>query len=71
MATTDSITYAQAIAELEGIVKKKQSDECDIDNLANHTARSLELLKICKAKLLKTDEELQKILTELSDSPSA
>lgn len=71
MATTDSITYAQAIAELEEIVRKMQSDECDIDNLSNHTARSLELLKICKSKLLKTDEELQKILAELSDSPSA
>lgn len=70
MATNDNITYSQAISELEEIVRKMQSDECDIDNLAAYTARSLELLKICKRKLLKTDEELQKILAELADTPT-
>ncbi len=70
MATNDNITYSQAISELEEIVRKMQSDECDIDNLAAYTARSLELLKICKNKLLKTDEELQKILAELADTPT-
>lgn len=58
-------TYAQAIAELEEIVRKMQSDNCDIDNLSAYTARSLQLLKICKEKLLKTDEELKRLLDEL------
>lgn len=62
---TRMITYNQAINELEEIIKKMQAEDCDIDNLATYTARSLELLKICKHKLLKTDEELQKILEEL------
>lgn len=70
MATTE-LTYTQAITELEEIVKKMQSNDCDIDNLADYTTRSLELLKVCKAKLLKTDEELKKILAELSDTPTA
>lgn len=63
---TTILTYNQAISELEEIVRKMQSEDCDIDNLAAYTARSLQLLKICKTKLLKTDEELQKILQELS-----
>lgn len=58
-------TYTQAIAELESIVRKMQSDDCDIDNLSAYTARSLQLLKICKEKLLKTDEELKRLLDEL------
>ncbi len=59
------LTYSQAIGELEKIVKEMQSENCSIDNLSAYTTRSLELLKICKAKLLSTDEELKKILNEL------
>lgn len=58
-------TYAEAINELTAIVNKMQSDTCDIDRLAEYTSRSLQLLKYCKEKLKKTDEELQKLLAEL------
>lgn len=63
----DKMTYTQAITELEEIVKKMQSTECSIDNLSQYTARSLQLLKVCKAKLTATDEELKKVLDEMSD----
>lgn len=59
------ITYSQAVTELEEIVRKMQSEDCSIDNLSTLTARSLELLKICKEKLTGTDTELKKILAEL------
>ncbi len=65
MEENNKMTYSQAIAELEKIVREMQSENCSIDNLSAYTTRSLELLKICKAKLLATDEELKKILTEL------
>lgn len=65
MEENNKMTYSQAIAELEKIVREMQSENCSIDNLSAYTTRSLELLKICKAKLLTTDEELKKILTEL------
>ena len=61
----NAMTYNQAISELEEIVRKMQTEDCDIDDLATYTARSLDLLKMCKNKLLKTDQELQKILEEL------
>ena len=59
------MTYSEAIAELEKIVAEMQSENCSIDNLSAYTSRSLELLKVCKAKLLTTAEELKKILAEL------
>ena len=67
MDTDNKLTYSQAIAELEQIVKTMQSENCSIDNLSQLTSRSLELLKICKSCLLATDEELKKILAELED----
>ncbi|MFI3239287.1 MAG: exodeoxyribonuclease VII small subunit [Bacteroidales bacterium] len=61
----EELTYTQAITELETIVKQMQQDSCSIDNLSAYTKRSLELLKVCKAKLTTTDEELKRILAEL------
>ncbi|MDO5571890.1 MAG: exodeoxyribonuclease VII small subunit [Bacteroidales bacterium] len=62
MAKAKTESYSQAVKELEQIVSKLQSDDCEIDELREYTARSVELLKICKEKLFKTDEELKKLL---------
>lgn len=59
------MTYNEAIVELEQLVQKMQSPNCDIDNLAAYTARALELLNFCKEKLTKTDEEVKKCLEAL------
>ncbi len=59
------MTYAKAMAELEGIVAKMQSDNCDIDSLAGYTTRALQLLKYCKEKLFTTDQEVKKCLEAL------
>lgn len=58
-------SYAQAIAELNAIVAKMQNNECDIDNLAAYTERSLQLLRYCKDKLTKTDKQLKRLLEDL------
>lgn len=60
-------SYSAAVAELEEIVRRMQSDDCDIDSLAASTARALELLKYCKQKLFKTDEEVKKCLEALAE----
>lgn len=67
METEDlkKLSYSDAVAELERIVEEMQSETCTIDNLSQLTSRSLALLKVCKAKLTTTDEELKKILAEL------
>lgn len=64
----EGMKYSEAVAELESIVAKMQSPECDIDSLASLTTRALELLKFCKEKLFRTDAEVKKCLETLSDS---
>ncbi|MGL4292424.1 MAG: exodeoxyribonuclease VII small subunit [Bacteroidales bacterium] len=59
------IPYSDAVRELEEIVRKLQSNDCEIDKLREYTARSVELLRICKEKLFRTDEELKKLLEEI------
>ena len=57
-------TYKEAVEELESIVRKMQSPDCDIDKLSDYTSRSLTLLKYCKEKLLKTEQEVSRTLAE-------
>ena len=60
----EEIKYEAAFAELQSIVPKMENDELDIDQLSEQLKRAQELIKFCKDKLTKTDEEIKKILAE-------
>ncbi|MDD2278685.1 MAG: exodeoxyribonuclease VII small subunit [Bacteroidales bacterium] len=62
-----NITYAEAIAEIEEIVEKIESNELDIDNLAQDVKRVSELIKFCKAKLRATEQEVENILKDFDE----
>lgn len=59
-------SYKEAVEELDRIVKQMQSPDCDIDKLSEYTTRALTLLKYCKEKLLKTEQEVRHTLEEFS-----
>lgn len=59
------LTYTQAVNELDAILRRMQSDECDIDHLTAYTRRATELLRECRGRLTATDEELRAILADL------
>ncbi|MEA5062336.1 MAG: exodeoxyribonuclease VII small subunit [Petrimonas sp.] len=61
-----ALTYSQAKQELEKIVLAIESGELDVDALTEKVKRASELIAFCKEKLTKTDEELQKILENIS-----
>ena len=56
--------YEKAYAELQTIVRQMENDELDIDQMAAQLKRAQELIKLCKDKLTKTDEEIKKILAD-------
>ena len=58
------LKYEAALAELQTIVRKMENDELDIDQMSDQLKRAQELIKLCKDKLTKTDEEIKKILAE-------
>ena len=64
METTE-LTYSSAMAELEEIIKTMESENCEIDRLADYTSRATVLLKFCKESLFKTNSEVEKCLEEL------
>ncbi len=58
-------TYKQALTELESIVAKIENENPDVDELTGLVNRAVELVKYCKSKLKKTEEQLNKSLEEL------
>lgn len=48
--------------QLEEIVSKMENGELDIDSLSKELKHAQELIKLCKDKLLKTEEEVNKIM---------
>lgn len=54
--------YETAMKQLEEIVSKMESGELDVDSLAKELKTAQELIKMCKDKLFKTEEEINKIL---------
>lgn len=56
--------YEEAIKQLETIAQKMENDEYDIDQLAEQLTKARELVKMCKDKLTKSDEEIQRLLAD-------
>ena len=54
--------YEDSIKELESIVRRMENDELDIDTLATQLKRAQTLIKSCRKKKKKTDEEIKSIL---------
>ena len=60
----EEIKYEAAYAELQAIVHRMENDELNIDQMSEQIKRAQLLIKLCKEKLTKTDEEIKKILAE-------
>jgi len=56
------LTYTEAMKQLEEIVGQLEDNTLDIDLLAEKVKTAQELIKFCRDKLYKTDEEIQKLL---------
>ena len=64
---TKELKYTEAYGELQSIVKDMEDSKISVDELDSKIKRASELLKICKNKLFKTEENVQKILNEIKD----
>ena len=60
----NEMKYEEALAQLESIVRKMESNELNIDEIAAQLKSAQRLIKFCKDKLTHTEQELQKIQAE-------
>ena len=60
--------YTEAFEELQQIVTEIEEGSISIDELSEKVKRAALLIKVCKAKLTNTEEDVNQILKELEVS---
>ncbi|WP_276816529.1 exodeoxyribonuclease VII small subunit [Segatella maculosa] len=61
----EEIKYEEALDWLERIVKQMENDELDIDVMGEQLKQAQKLIKLCKDKLTKADNEIKRILEKI------
>lgn len=59
----ENITYTAAVEELETILHEIETGETDIDVLSEKVKRALFLIRLCRARLKNTDDEVRKLIS--------
>ncbi|WP_160067942.1 exodeoxyribonuclease VII small subunit [Sphingobacterium bovisgrunnientis] len=59
-------TYIDAFNELQQIVADIEIGDVNVDELASKIKRASELIAVCKAKLVASEEEVERLLSQLS-----
>jgi exodeoxyribonuclease VII small subunit len=57
--------YSDAMAELERILAELEGDDLDVDVLAERVQRAAELLTLCRARITRAQEDVDRIVTDL------
>ena len=58
----EEIKYEDAVKELEHIVAQMENNELDIDVMGERLKKAQKLMKLCRDKLTKANQEVKKIL---------
>lgn len=56
------IKYSKAVKKLDEILSKIETEEIDVDELADHVKEAVELLKVCKNKIEKAQMDVKKVV---------
>lgn len=62
----EELTYTEAFEQLQEIVKQMENADISVDDLSEKIKKASKLIKICKDKLTKTEQEVNKTIAELS-----
>ncbi|MCQ2051251.1 MAG: exodeoxyribonuclease VII small subunit [Bacteroidaceae bacterium] len=64
MEQNKNMKYGQAIGRIEEIVNQIEQGKLDIDSVTESIKEAQQLIQLCKDKLLRTEEEVNKIIGE-------
>ena len=67
---SDIPTYSEAFDELQQIVSEIESGEISVDQLSEKVKRATLLIRVCKQKLVTTEEDVTRLLKDLENSAS-
>lgn len=58
------IKYSEAVEELDSILSELESERVDVDDVAVKVKKAIELIKLCRERIEKTELEVIKIVKE-------
>ena len=61
---TMEMSYKEAIEEIEKILRSLREEQNSIDTLSERVARATELITLCREKLRKAENDVNKVLEE-------
>jgi exodeoxyribonuclease VII small subunit len=57
--------YAEALAELDDILRELDSSDVDVDHLAERVARASQLIRICRERIGNARVQIEQVVAEL------
>jgi exodeoxyribonuclease VII small subunit len=60
-----NLTYEEAVNEIESILEKIEQEDLNVEDLGKNVRRVSELIKMCKARLKATEQEVDNIIKEM------
>jgi exodeoxyribonuclease VII small subunit len=63
----DDLGYAEAMTELDEILDQLEGDHLDVDVLAERVRRASELIKLCRTRIARAQEDVDRIVTDLEE----
>lgn len=57
--------YAQALGELDGILRELESSDVDVDRLADRVARAAELIAVCRSRITAARVRIDEVVADL------
>ncbi len=63
----DELRFGQAMERLEGILRRVEEEEVDIDELGERVKEASRLIELCRAKIRKADLEVTQIVQALEE----
>jgi exodeoxyribonuclease VII small subunit len=67
VSSEEAISYADAMQELEAILDELEGDELDVDVLAERVRRASELIKVCRSRINRAQDDVSRIVADLED----
>ncbi|MFO7607841.1 MAG: exodeoxyribonuclease VII small subunit [Candidatus Krumholzibacteriia bacterium] len=65
------LSFGEAVAEVEEILAGLERDDVDIDRLGEEVRRAVELIRVCREKLERTDREVRDLVAGLEADDAA
>ncbi len=62
--------YAEALAELDSILRELEGSDVDVDHLADQVARASTLITLCRAKISAAQLRIEQVTADLDTIPA-